>query len=163
MAMKGYSSFPKAPALLKPHDQIILCHIQDTRREGLSPLQKSSRCILQPQPTRQKLFLLKIILKLVELSIVWELIFIYCGLFVLILVVFVLFLLSQRFDQISPLAFFRWFTVTSDRNAESCNRIPSNYCLPWLLSIAPRFWPSKRLAGLGSGFKSYPSRPEVTI
>ena len=29
-----------------------------------------------------------------------------------------------------PLAFFRWFTATSDRNAESCNRIPSNYCLP---------------------------------
>ena len=22
------------------------------------------------------------------------------------------------------------FTATSDRNAESCNRIPSNYCLP---------------------------------
>ena len=43
---------------------------------------------------------------------------------------FVLFLLSLRFGQISPLAFFRWFTATSDRNAESCNRIPSNYCLP---------------------------------
>ena len=39
-----------------------------------------------------------------------ELIFFYCGLFVLILVVFfVLFLLSLRFGQISPLAFFRWF------------------------------------------------------
>ena len=38
-----------------------------------------------------------------------SLIFIYCGLFVLILVVFVLFLLSLRFGQISPLAFFRWF------------------------------------------------------
>ena len=56
--------------------------------------------------------------------------FIYCGLFVLILVVFLLFLLSLRFGQISPLAFFRRFTATSDRNAESCNRIPSNYCLP---------------------------------
>ena len=44
-----------------------------------------------------------------------ELIFINCGLFVLLLVVFVLFLLSLRFSQISPLAFFRWFTVTSDR------------------------------------------------
>ena len=43
-------------------------------------------------------------------EIFWELIFIYCGLFVLILVVFVLFLLSLRFGQISPLAFFRWFT-----------------------------------------------------
>ena len=59
--------------------------------------------------------------------------FIYFGLFVLILLVFVLFLLSLRFGQISPLAFFRWFTATSDRNAESCNRIPSNNCLqgPW--------------------------------
>ena len=62
--------------------------------------------------------------------LIWELIFIYCGLFVLILVVFVLFLLSLRFGQSSPLAFFRWFTVTSDKNAGSCNRIPSNYCLP---------------------------------
>ena len=47
--------------------------------------------------------------------------------FILILVVFVLFLLSLRFGQISPLAFFRWFIATSDRNAESCNRIPSYY------------------------------------
>ena len=23
------------------------------------------------------------------------------------------------------------FTATSDRNAKSCNRIPSNYCLPY--------------------------------
>ena len=46
---------------------------------------------------------------------------------------FVLFLLSLRFGQISPLAFFRWFAATSDRNAESCNRIPCNYCLPLLL------------------------------
>ena len=64
--------------------------------------------------------------------LIWELIFfIYCGLFVLILVVFVLFLLSLRFGQISPLTFFRWLTATSDRNAESCNRIPSNYWLPF--------------------------------
>ena len=41
--------------------------------------------------------------------LIWELVFIYCELFVLILVVFVLFLLSLRFSQISPLAFFRWF------------------------------------------------------
>ena len=92
--------------------------------------------------------------------LIWDLIFIYCGLFFLILVVFFfvffllfllsrwalsedsgfksypsrpevyLFLLSPRFGQISPLAFFRWFTATSGRNAESCNCIPSNYCLP---------------------------------
>ena len=43
---------------------------------------------------------------------------------------FFFFFLSLRFGQISPLAFFRWFTATSDRNAESCNRIPSNYSLP---------------------------------
>ena len=48
--------------------------------------------------------------------------------FFLILVVFELFLLSLRSGQISPLAFFRWFTATLDRNDESCNRIPSNYC-----------------------------------
>ena len=35
------------------------------------------------------------------------------------------------------------FTATSDRNAESCNRIP----VITALSIAPRFWPSKPLAG----------------
>ena len=88
--------------------------------------------------------------------LIWELISIYCELFVLILeVFFVLFLLSLRFGQISPLAFFRWFTTTSDRNAESCNRIPNNYCFPQLLSIAPRFWPSKPLANLGRIWNCY--------
>ena len=43
---------------------------------------------------------------------------------------FVLFLLSLRFGK-----FHLWpssgdFTATSDWNDESCNRIPSNYCLP---------------------------------
>ena len=33
---------------------------------------------------------------------------------------------SLCFGQISPLAIFRWLTTTSDRNAESCNCIPSN-------------------------------------
>ena len=46
-------------------------------------------------------------------------------------------------------------TATSDRNAESCNRVPNNYCLPLLLSIAPRFWPSKPLAGLGTNWNRY--------
>ena len=32
--MKGYSAFPKAPALLEPHHQIVYCHIQDTHRGG---------------------------------------------------------------------------------------------------------------------------------
>ena len=74
--------------------------------------------------------------------------------FVLILVVFLLFF-SLCFGQISSLAIFRWLTATSDRNAKSCNCIPSNYCLPQLLSITPRFWPSKPLAGLGRNWNHY--------
>ena len=30
VAMKGFSAFPKAPALLEPHHQIVQCHVQDT-------------------------------------------------------------------------------------------------------------------------------------
>ena len=37
MAMKAYSTFPKAPALLELHSQIGLCHIQDTRWWGSYP------------------------------------------------------------------------------------------------------------------------------
>ena len=52
MAMKGYSAFPKVPALLKLQRQIVLCHIQDTCwAVGLTPPQRSSRCNLKPQPT----------------------------------------------------------------------------------------------------------------
>ena len=32
--MKGCAEFPKAPSLVEPHPQIILCHIQDTRWAG---------------------------------------------------------------------------------------------------------------------------------
>ena len=40
MAMKGYSAFPKASALLEPHHQIVQCHIQGTRwKLGFTPLQ----------------------------------------------------------------------------------------------------------------------------
>ena len=31
MAMKGYSAFPRAPALLKAHYQTVQCHTEDTR------------------------------------------------------------------------------------------------------------------------------------
>ena len=55
MAMKRYSAFPKAPALLEPHYQIVKCYIQDTRW-GSYPLQRCSRCILLPQPTGLYLF-----------------------------------------------------------------------------------------------------------
>ena len=55
MVMKGYSAFPKAPALLWPHHQTVQCHIQDTHWEGggLIPLQRCSQCVLQRQPTGQ--------------------------------------------------------------------------------------------------------------
>ena len=45
MAINGYSAFPKAPALLEPHHQIV---ISRTLEEVLL---LSSLCILQPQPT----------------------------------------------------------------------------------------------------------------
>ena len=38
MAMKGYTTFPKALALLKPYHQIIYCHIQDTYWVSLTPI-----------------------------------------------------------------------------------------------------------------------------
>ena len=50
MAMKKYSAFPKAPALLESYHQIVSCHIQDTCCGGsLIPWQRCSRCILQLQ------------------------------------------------------------------------------------------------------------------
>ena len=56
MAMKGYSTFPNAQALLEPHPQIVLCHIQDTRWCSLTSLLRSSECILQPQLTGLQCF-----------------------------------------------------------------------------------------------------------
>ena len=43
------SNQTKQKALLKPRHQIVYCHVQDTLWGGLTPLQRSSRCILQPQ------------------------------------------------------------------------------------------------------------------
>ena len=48
MAIKGYSAFLKAPALLEPHHQISYCHIQDTCG-SFTLLQRCSWYILQPQ------------------------------------------------------------------------------------------------------------------
>ena len=72
---------------------------------------KSKNKTKQNQKLYINLFLIGILLRWGFL--IWELIFIYCGLLVLILVVFfsffcVLFFLSLRFGQISPLAFFTW-------------------------------------------------------
>ena len=38
MAMKGYSAFLKAPALLEPDYEIISCHTQYTHLRGVLPL-----------------------------------------------------------------------------------------------------------------------------
>ena len=57
MAKKGCSAFPKPPALLESHHQIVYCHIQDTRWESLTPQQRCSQCIPQPQLTCLKILL----------------------------------------------------------------------------------------------------------
>ena len=41
IAMKGYSAFPNVPALLEPHHQIVLCHIQHTHGGYPSPEKQS--------------------------------------------------------------------------------------------------------------------------
>ena len=51
MAMKRFSAFPKAPALLESHCQIVLCHYQDIHTRSLTPFQGCSWYILQPQPS----------------------------------------------------------------------------------------------------------------
>ena len=51
MAMNGHFALTKAQALLEPHHQIVLCHIQDIRWRGLTPMKNCIWCILQPQPT----------------------------------------------------------------------------------------------------------------
>ena len=52
MAMKGYSAFPKVPALLEPHYQNFECYIQDINFGGLPPTQQGcTQSILQPQAT----------------------------------------------------------------------------------------------------------------
>ena len=93
--------------------------------------------------------------------LIWELIFIYCGLFILILVVcfcffFVLFLLSLRFGQISPLAFFRWFLPRPRIGMLSLVTVSPiitafHSCCLW----HHVFWPSKPLAGLGRIWNRY--------
>ena len=71
MAIKGCSIFPKAPELLGPHHQTVQCQILDTRLEGLTPLQRCSQCILQPQATGQFIF------GLIFLGEVWTFLFSY--------------------------------------------------------------------------------------
>ena len=55
--MKGYSTFPKALALLKPYHQIVLCHYQETHGRNLTPMKRCRQCILQPQPIGLSVYL----------------------------------------------------------------------------------------------------------
>ena len=54
MAIKGYSTFSKAPALLEPYYQIVLGHKLETRWGRLIPLQRCSQYILQPPHLRSR-------------------------------------------------------------------------------------------------------------
>ena len=51
MTMKGYFTFPKAPAI-----RLFGVIYQNTCWDGggLTPLKRGSQCILQPQPTRAR-------------------------------------------------------------------------------------------------------------
>ena len=40
--MNVYSAFPKAPAILKPHHQIVYCHIQRTRLHEVLPISRDA-------------------------------------------------------------------------------------------------------------------------
>ena len=71
-----------------------------------------------------------------------NLFFIYCGLFVLILVVFVLFLLLQRFGQISPLAFFRWFPRIGMQSLVTVSPVITGCCLSHQVFDQVNLWPA---------------------
>ena len=58
MAMKGFSAYPKAPALLEPHHHVV-CVIYRTFFRGVTSLQRRGPCVLQPQPTWQNTVLIQ--------------------------------------------------------------------------------------------------------
>ena len=67
MAVKEYSAFPKAPVLLQPYHQIVLCHIKDSRWWGWS----YSRYILLPQLTGHytELNVMTVLFQIIKFSI----------------------------------------------------------------------------------------------
>ena len=114
--------------------------------------------------------------------LIWELIFIYCGLFVLILVVFVLFLLSLKINSLVKKPHLKMISIKdnykigTDLTLEDQIRRTNNWiCLTkksildrlsgpvaqWIeaLSLYGSRWALSEV----SGFKSYPSRPEVYL
>ena len=56
IAMKRYSAFPIAPALLEPYHQIDLCHIQDTRW-GVLPLYRGAVVVSTAPADKAKIWL----------------------------------------------------------------------------------------------------------
>ena len=85
---------------------------------------------------------------------------------------------SLRFSQISPLTVLRWLTMTSDRNAESCNPVITafyscclshhifdqvNLWLAWVGIETAIFYGSRWALSEDSSFNSYPSRPEIYL
>ena len=87
---------------------------------------------LDPNVMKEYLSLIEIILRWGFL--IWELIFIYCGLFVLILVVFVLFLLSLRFGQISPLSILCSYVGVHEGTSLLSSFFFPLPALPWMRS-----------------------------
>ena len=59
MEIKRYTTFPKAPSLLKPRHKIVLCQNQDTRWKRFIPRNRCNRCILRPQPTSPSVVIYK--------------------------------------------------------------------------------------------------------
>ena len=74
--------------------------------------------LMQEKKRKKETFIVKI-----------NFIFIYCGLFVIILVVLCCFFFHYVFAKFHIWPSSGNFTATLDRNAESCNRIPSKYGL----------------------------------
>ena len=89
--------------------------------------------------------------------LIWELIFIYCGLFVLILVVFLGFFCCFFFHYVSA-KFYLW-PSSGDLPRPRIGMLSlvtvSPVITAKLLSIAPRFWPSKPLTSLGRIWNRY--------
>ena len=119
-----------------------LTKLGEKYRDGVVAIKKGSLWVTLGYGRKTYLLFFFILLRWGFL--IWELFF-YCGLFVLTLVVFCCFF-SLRFGQISPLAFFRWLTATSDRNAESFNVYPvitafHNCCLSHHVFDQVNLWP----------------------
>ena len=71
--MKGYSTSPKASALLKPHNHIVLCHIQDTRKGSYSSAEKQSVYSTGPSTEQTELNVKTVLFQIIQFSILHSL------------------------------------------------------------------------------------------